>query len=164
MSVRIKAVVGLIALLVFAAGVYFYAFESKNDYVEKNEALLSELALYPGSTQVSIESSSYRDRESGPVTGYGTRATFQAPLKTTIDDLFTFFDEQLSPDWEVWQDSIPCTNIQTGSPCPAQRFLRAARGRQFISLDPSNLYNQGHSFDIYVDHDSELAESAPQQP
>ena len=162
-SNRNRSLFALLAVAVAAAALIVVVpllWDGTNSYVDQNEDLLRTLPVFPGASQVAIDSHPYRATESGPVTGYGTLTTFKAPGAAT-EDVLSFFEVNLPAGWTIWRDEIPCRNIETGAACPSMFFLRATSGSAYLSIDPSNLGTRLGSYDVYVDHDSHLAEPTP---
>ena len=160
MSDRNRPLFALLVIAAAAAALFVVVpllWDGTDSYVDRNEDLLRSLPVYPGANRVAIESHPYRLTESGPVDGYGTRATFEAPA-TTTNELLSFFEANLPAEWTVWRDEIPCRRIDTGAACPSMFFLRATKGTAYVSVDPSNLGTRLGSYDVYVDHDSYLAD------
>jgi hypothetical protein len=154
-----------VVLIIAAAMAVLFAvvslvWDSKRSYIGRNEELLRSLPVYPGARQVAIESQPYYLTESGSADGYGTRATFEV-LGVTADELLSFFETNLPPDWTVRREVTPCRNLDTGTPCPSMISLHAVKGAAYISVDPANLNTSLSSYDLYVDHDSYLADPAP---
>lgn len=163
MKTHHRLLASLLGIAALAAAVFVVVptlWDGTNSYVDRNEDLLRELPVYPGARHLHTSSNPYRLSESGPVAGYGTLATYEAP-DTDVESLLSFFEANLPDEWTVWRDEIPCRDIATGRACPSQFFLRATRGSAYVSVDPSNIGTRLGSYDVYVDHDSHLAEPTP---
>jgi hypothetical protein len=147
-------------LLGLACVVFMGCGDSDKTYVEKNEAILKSLLAFPGSTEDSRESNSYRHGGSGPIAGYGTRVYYRLGSLTTEQEIREFYETNMDGSWVRDIHEIPIN--QTGeSPAstpgppgaPGRRVetvIQFCREEAFVAV---NTLNVGMGlYDVYVDH------------
>jgi len=73
----------------------------RESYVRENERLFRQLPLYPGAKVVNETSTPYREEESGPVVGYGTRFDMTLPAGTSVASVSSFYRRRLRARWRL---------------------------------------------------------------
>jgi hypothetical protein len=77
------------------------------------------------------------------------------------EELLSFIEENMPTGWTTHREVTPCRNLIDGSACPSMISLQAVNGSAFLGVDPMNLNAPVQSYDVYVDHDSHLADLPP---
>jgi hypothetical protein len=144
----------------------------RNEYVAANEAIVDELPLFPGASELSRESMSYTFEDGGPLDapeGYGTLVVYRVPEGTTEDEVLDFY-ATVAPDggWRSHIEETPVIILDSGRPGSTpladptgtvygdpMRQMVLCRGESHVSIDPANVErtggSRGSTFDLYVD-------------
>jgi hypothetical protein len=107
------------------------------EYVAANVATLDELPPFPGSIETEEVSTPYRENESGPVVGYGTRRDLVLPPNVAPQAVTAYYEDELLPEWEI-------VEVLDG---PVVNFRR---GRALVSVNVENW--RVHRYEMGADH------------
>jgi hypothetical protein len=136
----LAALAGVAALAPISTGFTGCGHSSPVDrdaYVRANERLFAQLPSVPGARSLDEISTSYREEDSGPVTGYSTRFELALPSRATPENVRAFFTTRLRPRWRLVE------NLRG-------QVLNFRRGDGFVSINLSNA--RLHRLEIAVDH------------
>jgi hypothetical protein len=108
----------------------------RDEYVDKNLALLKQVPAFPGARLVRVESAPYEDGDTSDADtiGYGTTRLYKLPDRTSPNDVITFYRQTLR-GWRVVDLSM----------APS---LSLRKGDAYLHVLPS-----GEQLIVEIDHD-----------
>jgi len=127
---------GLLALSLVAAAVAGCGGLDRDEYVDKNLALLKQVPAFPGARLVRVESAPYEDGDTpdADTIGYGTTRLYKLPDRASPNDVISFYRQALR-GWRVVDLSM----------APS---LSLRKGDAYLHLLPS-----GEQLIVEIDHD-----------
>jgi hypothetical protein len=86
------------------------------DYIAANEAVLHALPMFPGAERTQTTSAPYFEGDGAnvPIAGYTTKVVFRAPDGTSAEDVVSFFEQELSGDWDSQREESPIVDQPSG--------------------------------------------------
>lgn len=115
---------------------------NRERYIRENDALIAELPVYPGATEVERVTAPDRAEENGPIVGYTTRVMFRLPQGATGEEVADFYERRLTGEWDLVESLDG----------PVRNFRRAAA---FVSINLDSWRNR--ALEIGVDYNEDTS-------
>jgi hypothetical protein len=123
------------------------------DYIAANEAILDELPSFPGAERIQTTSAPYfeGDGADAPIAGYTTNAVFTAPEGTSAEDVVSFFEEELSGDWESRREESPIVDLPTGEQIATVVTATFTQDGATVAVNTDGIATGDSTFEIGID-------------
>jgi hypothetical protein len=123
------------------------------DYIAANEAILDELPALPGAELTQTTTAPYfeGDGAGAPVAGYTTNAVFRVPDGTSAEDVVSFYEEELSGEWESRREESPIVDQPTGERIGTVITATFTQDGATVSVNTDGIATGDSTFEIGID-------------